>query len=118
MTLLLGNATVNNINIGSSGNVVVGAVITGTSRNLGVTGTGSGRVDITNAANTFAGDIRITGAEARFSSNGSLGNVSNSVVIDGGRFASAVGFTLATTHKLFVGDTAGTAISTTAGILT
>jgi len=73
-----------------------------------------GRFEITNAANTFTGDITITGGEVRFTADGSLGNVNNSISIDGGRFATgnSATYAVAATRNIFVGDTAGTSIST------
>ncbi len=114
-TLTLGNAGTQTF-----GGVISNGVAQGSDAlTFAATAGGTGRFDITNIANTFTGNVRITGGEVRFSSNGSLGNANNSVMIDGGRFAFATGFsTLATTHKLFVGDTAGTAISTTSGTVT
>lgn len=78
--------------------------------------TGStGRFDITNAANTFTGNISVTGGEVRFTVDGSMGNATNDIIIDGGRFATASGatFTLGAGRDVFIGDSAGTAISTT-----
>lgn len=74
-----------------------------------------GRFEITNTGNTFAGNISVNGGEVRFTSDGSLGNSSNSVVIDGGRFAKAsdsTTFTLGAARQVFVGDGVGTSIST------
>ncbi len=73
-----------------------------------------GRFEISNAANTFTGDININGGEVRFTSDGSLGNAANDVIIDGGRFATAnaVTYTLGAGRQIFVGDGADTGIST------
>jgi len=80
-----------------------------------------GRFDITNAANTFTGPINITAGEVRFSADGSLGNSANTVVIDGGRLATAnaASYTIESGRGIAVGDGAGSSISTTgAGTLT
>ena len=80
-----------------------------------------GRFEITNTANTFTGDIKINGGEVRFTADGSLGNAANDIIIDGGRFATLSGasYTLGAGRQIFVGDAAGTSISTPgAGVLT
>ncbi|MEY3896189.1 MAG: hypothetical protein RLZZ214_1709 [Verrucomicrobiota bacterium] len=81
----------------------------------------SGRFDVTNTSNTFSGPLTINGGEVRFSAADSFGNVSNDIVIDGGRMAtaSATSYTIASTHGLQLGATAGSSISvTTSGTLT
>jgi autotransporter-associated beta strand protein len=73
-----------------------------------------GRFEITNTANTFTGNITVTGGEVRFTADGSLGNADNDVLIDGGRFSKAsdaTTLTLGSNRLIFVGDTAGTSIS-------
>lgn len=72
-----------------------------------------GRFDFTNTANTFTGDVNITGGEVRFTTDGSLGNAANDIIIDGGRFGIASGATvsLGTGRQIFVGDAVGTGIS-------
>src|SRR6185436_1392022 len=88
---------------------------------------GTERFDITNAANTFTGPININGdggngvAEVRFTSDGSFGNTTNTININGGRLATAnaATYTLTSTRGIQVGNTAGTSISVTgAGTLT
>ena len=80
-----------------------------------------GRFDITNAANTFTGNIGINGGEVRFTADGSIGNAANDIIIDGGRFGKAsdtTTVTLGAERNIFVGDGAGTSISSAgAGIL-
>ena len=80
-----------------------------------------GRFDITNAANTFTGNIGINGGEVRFTSDGSIGNAANDIIIDGGRFgkfSDATTVTLGAGRDIYVGDGAGTSISSAgAGIL-
>lgn len=75
----------------------------------------SGRFEITNTANTFTGDITITGGTVRFAADGSMGNAGNDIVVDGGRLATTDGasFALGAGRSVFVGDGAGTSISTT-----
>jgi fibronectin-binding autotransporter adhesin len=78
------------------------------------TASGAGRFDVSNVTNTFTGDIEINGPEVRFTADGSLGNSANSIVIDGGRFSKASDantVTLGGGRSVFVGDTAGTGIS-------
>ncbi|MBJ7285773.1 MAG: autotransporter-associated beta strand repeat-containing protein [Akkermansiaceae bacterium] len=73
-----------------------------------------GRFEITNAANTFTGPINITAGEVRFTSDGSIGNAGNDIILDGGRFGKAsdsTTVTLGAGRDIFVGDAAGTAIS-------
>lgn len=82
---------------------------------------GAGRFDITGTANSFTGPININAGEVRFSADGSLGNSANTVVIDGGRLAtaSAASYTITSGRGIAVGDGAGTSISTTtSGTLT
>ena len=89
------------------------------SANAGLTG--AGRFDITGTANSFTGPININAGEVRFSADGSLGNPANTIVIDGGRLAtaSAASYTITSGRGIAVGDGAGTSISTTgAGTLT
>ena len=73
-----------------------------------------GRFDITNASNSFTGPINITAGEVRFTSNGSIGNAENDIILDGGRFGKAsdtTTVTLGAERNIFVGDGAGTSIS-------
>lgn len=117
MDLSLGSSTENKIVVDGSGNIVVSSMMksnAGTTP-LTITGAGSGRVDITNGANTFTGNIKISGSEVRIAADGSLGHAANDIFIDGGRFATAntANFTLGAGRDVFLGDTAGTAISTT-----
>jgi len=73
-----------------------------------------GRFEITNAANTFTGDVNITGGEVRFTADGSIGNAGNDIILDGGRFgkaSDATTVTLGAGRDIFVGDGAGTSIS-------
>lgn len=111
----LGNAT-RTLTLGNGGTVTFSAIISNTATNgltFAANANATGRFDITGTANTFTGDLRITGGEVRFSADGSLGNVNNNIIIDGGRFASVSGgsFAISSTHAITVGDTAGTSIS-------
>ncbi|MFM2171410.1 MAG: hypothetical protein RI957_1639, partial [Verrucomicrobiota bacterium] len=69
---------------------------------------------ITNLANTFTGDITITGGRVNFSGDGSLGNASNDVTIDGGVFSTAsnTSYTVSSGRVISLGDGAGSAINT------
>jgi fibronectin-binding autotransporter adhesin len=120
--MALGAAT-RTLTLGNGGNVAFGGVISNTSGGItfAATAGGTGRFNVTNAANTFTGDITITGGEVRFTADGSLGNAANDIIIDGGRFATLSGasYTLGAGRQIFVGDAAGTSISTPgAGVLT
>jgi len=116
------------ITLGNAGNHLFSGVISNTSGGLTFTANnnGLGRFDITNAANTFTGPININGngigiAEVRFTVDGSLGNASNTININGGRLATAntVTYSLTSTRGIQVGNTAGTSISTPGtGVLT
>jgi autotransporter-associated beta strand protein len=123
MKVALNNSTENIINIDGAGNIVISSIISSASGTtpLTLSGVGSGRLDVTGTANTFTGTIKLTGPEARFSADGSFGNVNNAIIIDGGKLAtlSAASYTLSSTHNIQVSNAAGTAIiTTTSGILT
>jgi fibronectin-binding autotransporter adhesin len=108
-TLTLGNLG----NHAFSGVISNGALTFAASAGAEASVSGNGRFDITNTANTFTGDIIINGPEVRFTADGSMGNASNDIYIDGGRFATVSGgtFTLGASRNIFIGDTAGTSIS-------
>jgi len=121
----------NNVSLGSGQRIITlgnaGAhSLLGVVANIGSSGisiaansNGTGRLDFLNSANTFTGPINIDGtggtgiAEARFGSDGSFGNPSNSININGGRLgiADASTFELAPTHAINLGNLSGTAIN-------
>ncbi len=111
----LGSA-VRTLTLGNNGTQTFSGIISNTSGGLifaANSGT-DGRFDITNTANTFTGNITITGGEVRFTADGSMGNAANDIFIDGGRFAKAsdaTTVTLGAGREIFVGDAAGTSIS-------
>lgn len=115
-TVALGSAvrTITN-NITSGSRIYSGVISSGVSGSgLTFEGSGAGETSITNAANTFTGDININGAEVRFTTDGSMGNVANDIIIDGGRFAKASDATTVTLDAgrvVSVGDGVGTSIS-------
>jgi len=103
--------------LGNNGTQTFSGIISNTSggitfsANAGATG----NFGITGNANTFTGPINITGGEVRFTSDGSIGNAANDIIIDGGRFGKANDaniVTLGTGRDIFVGDGVGTAITT------
>ena len=109
------------LTLGNGGNIGFDGVISNTGSN-GLTFTansnGTGRFDIT-GTNTFSGPVNINGngtgvAEVRFTSDGSLGNTSNTININGGRLSMLSGaiYTLTSSRGIQVGNTAGTSIST------
>ncbi|WP_461782869.1 beta strand repeat-containing protein [Prosthecobacter sp.] len=115
----------NNVSLGSStrtftqgnnGAHVFSGIISNTSGGLTFAANAStdGRFDLTNAANTFTGDINVNGGEVRFTTDGSLGNAANDLIIDGGRFSKAndaTTVTLGAGRTIAVGDGVGTGIS-------
>lgn len=110
------------ITLGNGGTMILGGIISNSgSGGIAFTANnnGTGRFEITNTANTFTGPINILGngtgvAEVRFSADGSLGNTSNTININGGRLATSSGatYSLTSTRGIQVGNTAGTSIST------
>ena len=112
----LGGA-VRTLTLGNSGVVTFGGAISNTSGGITFSATagGTGNFGITGNANTFTGPINITGGEVRFTSDGSIGNAANDIIIDGGRFGKANDantVTLGSGRDIFVGDGVGTAITT------
>jgi fibronectin-binding autotransporter adhesin len=110
----LGNSA-RTLTAGNNGNHVFTGVISGTPGGItfaAIPGT-TNRFSFQNSGNTFTGDITIAGGEFRVSNDGSLGNTSNAINIDGGRLASAnnASFALSTSRGIFVGDSAGTGIN-------
>jgi len=103
--------------LGNNGAQTFSGIISNTSggitfsANAGVTG----NFGITGNANTFTGPINITGGDVRFTSDGSIGNGANDIIIDGGRFGKANDantVTLGAGRDIFVGDGVGTSITT------
>ncbi|MEO5915947.1 MAG: autotransporter-associated beta strand repeat-containing protein [Luteolibacter sp.] len=124
----LGGAT-RTLTLGNGGNVALGGIISntgGVGLSFAATAGGTGRFDITNSSNTYIGTTTITAGEVRFTADGSLGTApgavtGNSIVIDGGRFATLSGatYTLNANRGIQVGAAAGSSISTPgAGVLT
>jgi len=121
-TVALGAATRKITNSTDSGSRVYSGVVSG-SIGAGLTfdGLGAGQTYIGNAGNTFTGTITILGSEVGFANDGSLGNATNTIVIDGGRLTStstsgsAVTSTWSSTRSIQVGDSVGTSISVQGG---
>ena len=108
------------LTLGNGGTQTLTGVISNTGSN-GLTFTansnGTGRFDIT-GTNTFTGPVNINGngtgvAEVRFTADGSIGNSTNTITIDGGRFGIVSGgtVTIASTRNIAVGSTTGTSIT-------
>jgi autotransporter-associated beta strand protein len=121
-TVALGAATRTITNTTTSGSRIYSGVISGASGSgLTFDGSGAGQTYIGNSGNTFTGTISINGSEVGFASNGAYGNSTNTIIIDGGRLTAATtsggsaSYTLASTHGIQVGSTAGTSISTVSG---
>jgi autotransporter-associated beta strand protein len=127
--LALGNATENVIANDGTGGISIISIISGTNRILSIRGTNTTNPVTLSANNTFsntANQINITGSEVRFAADLSMGAapgtvVANSIIINGGRWASvgASTYTINVNRGIQVGATAGTAISvTTSGTIT
>lgn len=111
----LGSAT-RTLTQGNNGTQTFSGIISNTSGGLTFAANSGtdGRFEITNASNTFTGNINVNGGEVRFTSNGSLGNAANDIIIDGGRFSKAsdsTTVTLGAGRTIAVGDGVGTGIS-------
>ena len=109
-TLTLGNKGT----ITFSGVISNGALAFSAATGAESTVSSNGLFELTNAANTFTGDINISGPEVRFTTDGSMGNAANDVIIDGGRFgksSDATTVTLGAGRDVFVGDGTGTSIT-------
>ena len=93
LNLVLSNTTDNRIYIDGSGNLTISDSVSSLSgvTPMLVAGIGSGVFTLSGTANSFTGDINIVGGETRFAADGSLGNASNSIIIDGGRIGSVSG---------------------------
>ncbi|MCW3091316.1 MAG: C-terminal target protein [Ferruginibacter sp.] len=107
--------------LGGSGIISLGGVISNSGGN-GISFTsnagGSGLFDITNTANTFTGPVNLNGGQTRFTADGSFGNASNIIQVDGGQLLNSGSFTIGNTHLLKLGNTTGSAINVVAGTLT
>ena len=116
-TVGLNGATRTIRNDTQSGSRIFSGVIAGSAgAGLTFTGAGAGQTYIGNAANTFSGTVSVLGNEVGFASDGAIGNTSNQIVIDGGRFSAAstagaaVQYTLTSGRGIQVGSSAGTSI--------
>ncbi|HZV45070.1 MAG TPA: autotransporter-associated beta strand repeat-containing protein, partial [Saprospiraceae bacterium] len=123
-------STLRTFTLGSTGAILFSGIISNTGSG-GITfianSDGLGRFDITNTSNTFTGPININGTggsvavDVRFQADGSLGNASNTININGGRLATIAGttYTINSSRVIHVGNTPGTAINVvTSGTLT
>ncbi|MES2922258.1 MAG: autotransporter-associated beta strand repeat-containing protein [Verrucomicrobiota bacterium] len=121
-TVNLGGATRTITNSTTSGSRIYSGVISGISGSgLTFDGAGVGVTYIGNASNSYTGTISINGSEVGFASNGAFGNAANTIIVDGGVLSAAstagaaASYTLASTHGIQVGSTAGTSISAVSG---
>ena len=111
--MTLGAAT-RTLTLGGSGNITFGGIISNTPTNgltLAGNANGTGKFKITGTANTFTGTLTLSGPETEISGANSVGNVNNTIVIDGGRLTPVASFTLASTHNIQVSASSGTSIS-------
>ena len=118
-TVALGNATRTISNTTASGSRSYTGIISGAlGSGLTFSGAGAGQTFIGNTGNSFSGPVTITGGEVIFNNNGAFGTTT-SITLDGGRLtigsaASGTAIpaaTIASTRNIYVGSTAGTAIS-------
>jgi autotransporter-associated beta strand protein len=94
LSLALGNATNNVVNIDSTGGIVIPVVIkNGTGLNLTLGGTGTGAL-ILSGTNTYTGTTTISSSTLTLGASGVLADASN-MVLNGGTFSTgaATGFT-------------------------
>ncbi len=111
----LGNAT-RTLILGNNGSQTFSGVVSNTGGGITFTSNlgADGRFELTNTSNTFTGNITLNGGEVRFTADGSMGNATNDVFIDGGRFSKASDATTVTLgggREVFIGDGVGTSIS-------
>jgi len=97
--------------IGNSGTMVLSGPIynTGaTGLNFTANNNGTGIFEIANSNNTFSGPININGGNVRFVSDGSIGNITNTVILDGGKLHSKSKYSIL--HSIQLGNSLGTGI--------
>jgi len=91
-------ATIDNTSIGTTGNTYIAGVISGngpiTLKSIGSlagkpTGDYGLGIKLSNTANTFTGDITIKSGLVSYASDGSFGNVTNKIILDGGGMLDA-----------------------------
>jgi len=112
-------ATNRQLTLGNAGVVSFGGIIGGTNGvSFTANANGTGIFDITNPSNSFTGPINILGGKVRFPADGCFGNAANTIVIDGGQLLSSTSFSIANTHLIRLGTSAGTGINVTSGSLT
>lgn len=95
--------------LGNGGVIKFGGKISGTA---GIRFTnnvnGTGVIDITNPANSFTGPVSINGGLVRFAADGSFGDPSNKIMLDGGQLVANTSYTVS--HEMQVGVSTGTGI--------
>jgi len=106
--------------LGNNGNQTFSGIISNSSGGINFSATAgvTGKFAITGTANTFTGPINITAGEVQFTTDGSIGNAANDIIIDGGRFgkgSDTTSVTLGAGRDIFVGDGVGTSISSAGG---
>jgi autotransporter-associated beta strand protein len=122
MPFALADTTENIVSLDSSGGITIGDTIVssnGLTTPLTFAGSGSGIISITGTANTFSGNVKLTGTEVDFSGDGSLGNATNNITVNGGRFAVPINtsVTLSSGRTIFLGtNSAGAGAGTSLGV--
>ena len=123
-TIALGSSTRTITNSTTGGTRQFRGLISGSAgAGLTFTGAGTGQIYVGNTGNTFTGPVSINGGEVVFNDNGAFGSTT-SITIDGGRLTMAgmvtvgstsalTASTIASTRNIFLGATAGTALSVT-----
>ena len=99
------------LTLGNAGTIIFGGPISSIGAaglSLTANANGNGIFEITHTSNTFSGPVNILGGKVRFSSDGSLGNAANILLLDGGKLLSKSSFSLL--HAIQLGNSVGTGI--------
>lgn len=85
MSVALGNATDNIVNIDGTGGITISSVISGASRKLTKAGAGTGTLTLS-GVNTYSGDTTISSGTLALSGSGSIVNSPNIIIAGGATF--------------------------------